>query len=202
MDPVQAALVGLAGVVVGAVLTAGLGEWRSRAAEQRASSRAVGDRVAAWQLGRLRQTRRQLDATIGQLEAMTKGDLAEYDRARAVARGNPDGNLAFVGDVDLIREVHDLYVFLNQRAGKGLEPDDQIRRIDVAGRAAAALDAQERRVLHGEPLIEVSKHAAPELFDVYRIAERLDMYAVPPSLTVRLATWLMRHFLLRRRGRG
>jgi hypothetical protein len=202
MDPLVAATVALGGVIIGATLTAALEEWRSRSGEKRASKRAIGDRVAAWHLDRLRQTRRQLDGTVTELEAMASGNLKDFRRGQAMSRRNPDGNTALLGDVALVREVHDLLVFLNKRAGKGLEPDDQIRRIDLMGRVAIALDAQEQRVLQGEPPLQVAKDDAPELFDAYQIAERMDAYAVPASTTVRLAMSLLRRFLRRRVGTG
>lgn len=202
MDPLLAAAVALGGVIIGATLTAALEEWRSRSGEERASKRAVGDRVAAWHLDRLRQTRRQLDGTVTQLEAMASGNLREFGRGQAMSRRNPDGNIALVGDVALVKEIHDLFVFLNKHAGMGLEPDHQIRRIDLMARVAIALDAQEQRVLRGEPPLQVTREVAPELFDANRIAERMDAYAIPASINARLAMWLLRRFLRRRVGTG
>ncbi len=202
MDALPAAAVALGGVIVGSILTAVLEEWRSRNSERRASKRAIGDRVTAWHLDRLGQTRRQLDGTVTELEAMASGDLQEFRRGRSMSRDNPDGNIALVGDVALIREIHDLFVFLNKHAGMGLEPDDQIRRIDLMGRIATTLDAQEQRVLRGQPPLLVTRDMAPELFDANRIADRMDSYAIPASLPARLAMWLLRRFRRRRVGTG
>ncbi len=202
MDPLLAAAVALGGVIIGATVAAVLEEWRSRSAEQRASQRAIGDRVAAWHLDRLRQTRRQLDGTIAGLEAMTTGDLEELRRGQAMSRRNPDGNIALVGDVALIREIHDLFVFLNKRAGMGLDPEDQIRRVDLMGRVGVALDAQEQRVLHGHPPVQIAKDDAPELFDANLIARRMDAYALPASINARVAMWFLRRFFVRWRGTG
>lgn len=202
IGPVDPALAALIGVIVGALATAALEEWRSRSAEARASRRAAGDRVAAWHLDRIRQTRRQLEGTVTELEALTSGNLREFSRGQAMMRRNPDGNVALIGDVALIREVHDLFVVLSKYAGRGLEPADQVRRIDLMGRVAIALDAQEQRVLRGDAPLQVTRDDAPELFDAYRIADRMDSYAVPASLNSRLAMWILRRFLLRRTGSG
>jgi hypothetical protein len=202
MDPVLTAAIAFLGVVIGATLTALLDEWRSRKAEQRASARAVDDRLALWHLDRVRQTRRVLEATVIQLEAMAGGNLAEHARGQAMSRANPDGNIALIGDVVLIREVHDLFVFLNKKAGKGLEPADQVRRVDLLGRVDVALDAQEQRILKGESPLRITQKDAPELFDAMAIATRMDAYAVPPSMSVRFALWFMRRFLRRWEGTG
>jgi hypothetical protein len=202
MDPLVATAFTLVGIVVGAILSAGLEEWRTRSSEKRAASRAIGDNVAQWHLERLRQTRRQLDATVTTLEAMASGNLAEIRRGQALSRRNPDGNLALVADIALQREVHDLFVYLNYRAGRGLEPEDLVRRVDVMGRVSIALDGQEQRVLKGDAPLRVSKEDAPDLFDAYKIAARMDAYAVPAGVNVRIAMWLLRQFFRRRNGSG
>ena len=202
VDPFVAAAFALGGVVVGAILSAVLEEWRSRNSERRAAGRARGDNVARWHLDRPHQTRRQLDGTVTMLEAMATGNLEDFRRGQRLSRSNPDGNLALVGETKLQRQVHDLFVRLHNRAGKGLEPDDLIQRVDLMGRVSIALDAQEQRVLGGDAPMRTSEADAPELFDAYRIAARMDAYAVPAGINVRIAMWLLRRFLLRRPGNG
>jgi hypothetical protein len=101
-----------------------------------------------------------------------------------------------------MREVHDLLVFLNKQAGKGLEPEHLVRRVEIMGRVATALDEQEQRVLRGETPLKLSERDAPELFDAQRIASRMDLFARPANIAVRLAMWILRRFYLRRPGTG
>lgn len=202
MDPLLAAALAVGGVVIGATLTALLEEWRSRNAERRASKRALDDRIAAWHLDRVRQTRRLLDGTMTELEAMTTGNLGELKRGQILCRENPDGNISLIGDIGLIREVHDLLVLLNKRAGRGLDPAMQVRRVDLMGRISVALDAQEHRILTGDTPVLVTQKDAPELFDAMGIARRMDAYAIPANIPSRLATWLLRRFFRRWEGTG
>lgn len=202
MDAVAAAAFTLAGIIVGAILSAGLDEWRSRASEKRASKRAVGDNLARWHLDRLTQTRRHLEGTVVTLEAIATGSVEEIHRGQALSRANPEGNLALVGDIGLQREVHDLFVDLSMRAGRGLEPDHLVRRVDVMGRVSVAIDAQEQRVLKGKEPLRVSRDDAPELFDAYRIAARIDQYAMPAGINARIAMWVLRRWFRRHVGTG
>jgi hypothetical protein len=180
------AVVGMVGLILGAVLS----ELRSWLAERRAGSRATEAAVAAWRRDSLRDTRDALRRNLAALEAIVLGDEETAKRHELLAEGL-DSNIALVGDVVAIRAYQAIVTELRRRFGKGLPPAYAVRSAKAMNLIYSALDEQEERLLRGKPLARVDPSLAPDLFAPESLAARIDVpWRLPSLWALQARYWL------------
>ncbi len=160
----------LAGVFVGGWLTEHWAAHREKREEDRRNTRAAADRARADHLEMIDQTRREMSAVLTRLIALVAGDR----NASSIPVGphiHPRFNPNLVHDVDVVRLYTALATdFVKRQPGSGVKPADLDRVATVQTAIGRILDAQRRRALADEPLLEVDqaelrKH--PELARAY-----------------------------------
>ena len=180
--------VGLVGVVVGAVITALLEDWRARRARgwQHDDEREV--RIRDLQLRQIAQARTVLLDQLERLKGTAVGDadkIAEVD-----ARDHP-GALGFIdllAEEDLIRDYAATLAQFYGRVGTGLAAEEVRRVTRLEIEVARALTHQEQRVIAGEPLAELSDEVLNRLFDPKKgITSPLEPRPIPPTVAGRIA---------------
>jgi hypothetical protein len=198
------AVAGPAGIVIGSYLT----ERQTDRSEERAERRARQAAAAAWQQARIRDTRLGLRRQLAQIEASALGHLEDAAR-HALAIEDLDIDITLVGDLDAVRAYRALVVELRGRFGKGLPPGYPARAAKALGGVLGALDAQEERLLRGDPVIRIRPVDAPEFFSPESLAERLDLPWQLPTFSailgragVDLLLWMERRWPKRRRHDG
>jgi hypothetical protein len=187
-------VISLVSASAGALFT----DWRIRRAEDRASLRSIEFAVAGWRRGILRDTRIALRRQLAQLEAIVLGDVETAER-HGLEVEQLDVNAALVGDAEAIRAYQDVIVVLRRRLGRGLPPGYTVPSAKAMALVLEALDAQEERLLRGEPLKRVDPAVAPELFAPEGFAARLKVpwrlpswWAVLARYALDLMEWLDR----------
>lgn len=177
-----AAVTGILGVAIGAVLNAGLSDWTSRRREARDESRAARADEAARQLEALRQTRRRARDVVQQLKRLAIKpapwkQTIEYESA----------NDALIGDGAVIRDYRELLVDLQTRFGRGLPIEASLRAVQVLAEIDDSIAKQEQRVRLGEAPLAIGADLAEELFDMAAFSKRLLAVNQPPALRGLLA---------------
>jgi hypothetical protein len=156
-------LIAVASAIVGALVSYGITEPRRRRERREDETRHQAELAAAradvraseqreLDLDAIVQTRRQMAAMLADLAAIVAGEGASKP-GRYGADVYPRANIPLVGDPKAIEAYLNVATDLYQRA-----PDSSLTLRDVEAIASAenairsALDAQEARVLRGEPL--------------------------------------------------
>jgi hypothetical protein len=163
-----AASAGLIGALIG-VLGSGLIGWRQEIGRRRHEAESgKSERVRAWRLDALRQTRLHIEGQLAWLEAFTI--LRDRSATWPDDKGATRVNVHLVGDVAVIREYEDLVRdllaripmrwreaprWLVPRTLAQVDPDDLARVTLVRAHLLSALDAHELRVLRDEPMREL-----------------------------------------------
>jgi len=170
MDAVVAAMVGGALTLAGVLLADVLGRRRDDRGQRRADDAAAAARVRERVLLELEETRTVLAGQLSFLEEFIalRATTAPPDMDRLTHY-----NINLVGDVDAIRNYGDLvtdllgqvpvttgqamrYLLGRALAPMALDPELMARCARVRSQLLSALDAQERRALRGEPLLELT----------------------------------------------
>lgn len=199
VDAFALAGAGLAGTVLGAALTALLGDWRDRRREERLDAMAARSERKDRDLEALAQTRRRAHETVEQLRglAVRPSNWKRSDRYELA-------NDALIGDADVIRAYRELLVDLQTRFGLGLPTEALRRSVRVLASIDTAIASQGDRVRRGDPMVVISQDLAAELFDMDAFADRLISIDQPPTLQGRLGRFVIDALRLwtsiRRRG--
>jgi type II secretory pathway pseudopilin PulG len=177
-----AAVTGILGVVIGAVLSAALGDWTARRREAREESRATRADEATRQLEALQQTRRRAHDVVTQLKGLAIKPAAPKMRSEYES-----ANDALIGDGDVIRDYRELLVDLQTRFGRGLPIQASLRAVQVLAEIDDSIAKQEQRVRRGEAPLVIGQDLAEELFDMDAFSRRLLTVNRPPALQGLLA---------------
>jgi hypothetical protein len=184
---------GIAGVVVGVVLTAVIGEWRARSESLRRRDDEAAERLRTLNRERIQQARQVLVSRLEWLGARAVGDA---DKLLAIDGSIPPWSIGFIdllGDEQLIREYGAILVTFESRIGSGLTSEEVKRLTMLEVDVIRSLNRQEERIVKGEPLIELSEAAIARLFDSETgLTANLHAPSIPPTLIGRLAAFALR----------